>query len=179
MTDATAATTAQPGCSHYNSGGCREPSYGDFVGGRAASITATAAAVSAAAGPAIRGGGNFGSSTLSAQWHRRHLHQLQPHALQQHIQRPACFSATNQRCAAATAAYASAAAPPALHQRCGQHCNISDGLQTAPMQNRPVAHLGVSISVSCSSWGEIELQRQPLSHQHERWRRSRSHCEPQ
>lgn len=53
-------------------------------------------------------------------------------------------------------ASASAAAPPALHQRCGQHCNISDGLQTAPIQNHPVAHLGVSISVSCSNLGEIE-----------------------
>jgi hypothetical protein len=29
------------------------------------------------------------------------------------------------------------------------------------MQNHPVAHLGVSISVSCSNLGEIELQRQP------------------
>ena len=80
----------------------------DFVGGRAASITATAT-VSAAAGPAIRGGGSFGNNTLSAQWPRQHHHQLQRHAFQLQLQRPVCFSATTQRCAAATAACASAA----------------------------------------------------------------------
>jgi hypothetical protein len=39
------------------------------------------------------------------------------------------------------------------HQHCGQHRNISDGLQTAPTQNHSAVHLCVSInmSMSCSN----------------------------
>jgi hypothetical protein len=59
---------------------------------------------------------------------------------------------------------------------CGQHHNISDGLQTAPIQNHPAAHLRVSISVSCGNLGDIELQRQ---HQRPSRQRRRSFgCSP-
>jgi hypothetical protein len=44
----------------------------------------------------------------------------------------------------------------ALHpQHCGQHRNISDGLQTAPTQNHSAVHLcvGINMSMSCSTIG--------------------------
>jgi hypothetical protein len=65
MTDATTATTAQPGCRTTTAVADSSPSYGDFVGGRAVLTSAKTAAVSAAADSAIRGGGSFGSSTSS------------------------------------------------------------------------------------------------------------------